>query len=185
MPDADVGSDEEQLVGVLSEAMERRRVVAIEYLKDGESVPTPRTVEPYSFERELPVWRVHTWDRTVGAARTYRLDRMRSASMLDESFEPRADFDPNYLRDPRMATVLYAEPIARYKVERGARPLADGTALVELPFKTEEWLVGEVLGDRGEAVVVAPPELRRLVADRAGELARELRAAAPPAPARR
>jgi predicted DNA-binding transcriptional regulator YafY len=183
-PEPDVGSDEEQLVGVLSEAMEQHRLVEIEYLKEGEREPALRTVEPYTFERELPVWRVHTWDRTVGAARTYRLDRMRSARVLGESFEPRPDFDPNYLRDPRLATILYGEPVARYTVERGARPLVDGTALADVPFKTEEWLVGEVLADRGDAVVLGPPELRRLVADRAAELGRELRAAPEQAAAR-
>ena len=37
----------------------------IEYLKEGDETPTTRSVEPYSFVRELPVWRVHTWDRTA------------------------------------------------------------------------------------------------------------------------
>ena len=133
-------------------------MVEIEYLKEGEREPTRRLVEPYSFERELPVWRVHTWDRTVGEPRTYRLDRMRPARLTDEEFEPRPDFDPNYLRDPRVARVLYSPAVARYKVERGARPLADGSALAELPYQTEDWLVGEVLADRGDAVVLEPAD---------------------------
>ena len=48
---------------VLSEAAEKRLVVEIEYLKEGEESPSPRRVEPYTIERELPVWRVHTWIR--------------------------------------------------------------------------------------------------------------------------
>ena len=40
-----------------------------------------------------------------------------------------------------------------------------------------DWLVGEVLSFRGEAVVLAPPELRNLVATRARELERRLREA--------
>jgi proteasome accessory factor C len=150
-------------------------VVEFEYLKEGEREPTRRLVEPYSFERELPVWRVHTWDRTVGEPRTYRLDRMRApARLTDEEFEPRPDFDPNYLRDPRVARVLYSPAIARYKIERGASPRADGTALAELPFQTEDWLAGEILADRGEAVVLEPADVRARLAERARTLAAEL-----------
>ncbi|HEX2486038.1 MAG TPA: WYL domain-containing protein [Myxococcota bacterium] len=174
-PRPQVGSDEEELVQILSEGVERRRVVEFEYLKEGEREPTRRLVEPYSFERELPVWRVHTWDRTVGEPRTYRLDRMRApARLTDEKFEPRPDFDPNYLRDPRVARVLYSPAIARYKIERGASPRADGTALAELPFQTEDWLAGEILADRGEAVVLEPADVRARLAERARTLAAEL-----------
>src|SRR5262245_32258904 len=58
-----VADDEEKLVRTLSDGAEKRRLVEIEYLKEGDDTPSVRTVEPYSFERELPVWRVHTWDR--------------------------------------------------------------------------------------------------------------------------
>ena len=64
-PDGHAGDAEEELVRTLSDAVEKRRVVEIEYLKEGDEGPTTRSVEPYSFERELPVWRVHTWDRTA------------------------------------------------------------------------------------------------------------------------
>ena len=43
-------------------------VVELEYLKEGDDSPTLRQVEPYTIERELPVWRVHTWDLSVDAA---------------------------------------------------------------------------------------------------------------------
>ena len=101
-------------------------------------------------ERELPVWRVHTWDLSVDAARTFRLDRMRSARLTDTRFEARDGFDPSYLHNPRVARLLHSPAIARWKLERGARPLTDGSAIADVPFKTEEWLLSEVLADRGE-----------------------------------
>ena len=165
---------EEGLVKTLSTGAEQRRVVEIEYLKEGDDTPNIRTVEPYSFERELPHWRVHTWDRTVDGPRTYRLDRMRSARLTDEKFEPREGFDPSYMTEPRIARLWHSPAVARWKVERGARPLTDHAALAELPFKTEEWLLSEVLADRGETVVLEPAELRQTVARRAKELATEL-----------
>jgi proteasome accessory factor BC len=169
-----VADDEEKLVRTLSDAAEKRRLVEIEYLKEGEETPSVRVIEPYSFERELPVWRVHTWDRSVDGPRTYRLDRMRSAQPTGEAFEPRVGFDPNYLSEPRVARVLHSPTIARWKTERGARPLTDKSAVAELSFKTEEWLLSEVLADAGETVVLEPVEMRRAVASRAKQLAGEL-----------
>lgn len=174
-PEPRVASDEETLVKVLSEGAERRLLVEIEYLKEGGERPSTRLVETYTIERELPVWRVHTWDRTVDGARTFRLDRMRSARLTDRSFEPREGFDPSYLRNPRVAQLLHSRAIARWKLERGARPLTDGSALAEVPYKTEEWLLSEILADRGETVILAPAGLREVVARRARRLQREAR----------
>jgi hypothetical protein len=44
----------------------------------------------------------------------------------------------------------------------------------EVRFGSEEWLLAEILADRGEAVVVEPAELRPTIAQRARELANEL-----------
>ena len=173
-PEPRVASDEEALVKALSQGAEKRLVVEIEYLKDGEEGPMLRRVEPYTIERELPVWRVHTWDRTVDAARTFRLDRMRSARLTDERFEPRDGFDPSYLRNPRVARMLHSPTIARWKLERGARALTDGSAIADVPYKTEEWILSEVLADHGETTVLEPQKLRDLVAKRTRRLQREL-----------
>ena len=178
-PEPRDASDEEALVKVLSIGAEKRQIVELEYLKEGEDKPTLRQVEPYTIERELPVWRVHTWDRTVDAARTFRLDRMRAARLTGESFEPREGFDPSYLRNPRVALLLHSAALARWKLERGAQPLTDGSAIAHVPYKTEDWILSEVLADRGETVVLEPQRLRDLVARRARRLQRELLGVAP------
>ena len=167
-------SAEETLVRVLSDGVEKRVVVEIEYMKDGDDSPSVRRVEPYTIERELPVWRVHTWDLSVDAPRTFRLDRMRSARPTADRFEARDGFDPSYLRDPRVARLLHSPDVARWKLERGARALTDGSAIADVPYKTEEWLLSEVLADRGETVVLEPERLRDVVAKRARRLQREL-----------
>jgi proteasome accessory factor BC len=168
------GDDEEALVRTLSEGAEKRRLVELEYLKEGEEEPATRLVEPYTIERELPFWRVHTWDRTVDGPRTYRLDRMRSATLTGERFESRQGFDPNYLAEPAVARLWHSPAIARWKLERGARPLTDRAAVSEVTFKTEEWLLSEVLADRGETIVLEPVPMRRAVAARARVLQTEL-----------
>jgi len=173
-PASRAADDEEALVKTLSQGAEKRRLVELEYLKEGEEEPTTRLVEPYTIERELPFWRVHTWDRSVDGPRTYRLDRMRSAKLTGERFEPRPGFDPNYLAEPAVARLWHAPAIARWKLERGARQLTDKAALSEVTFKTEEWLLSEVLSDRGETVVIEPAAMRRAIVDRARALQSEL-----------
>ena len=99
---------------------------------------------------------------------------MRNARITDETYKPRPGFEPRGLRDARTAKVLYAKPIARWALERGARPLKDGTALSEMPVGSPEWLVGEILFYRGEAVVLGPEDLRAAIAARAKKLVSEL-----------
>ena len=167
---------EEKLVGSLSDGIRRRRLVEIEYQKEGEETLSTRVVEPHVIERQLPYWYVHTWDRTREGQRSFRLDRMRSARILREGFEPRGDFEPDRLSSAAVAArIWYSKRIARWKVEEGARELADGAALAEKAVGSEEWLVGEILADRGEAVLLEPEDLRKQVARRAKALARELR----------
>ena len=130
---------------------------------------------------------MHTWDRSRDAERSFRLDRMRSAQLTQERFEPRTAFDPHGFRDGRSAKILYLKGVAaRWAAERGATPLKDGTALAEMPVGSVEWLIGEVLSQRGEAILLEPEEMREAVADRARELGeRARRLASPPRLTRR
>ena len=174
-PEPRTGEAEADLVATLTEAIRTRRLVEIEYQKEGEQTPERRTVEPYSLERELPNWRVHTWDRTRDGERSFRLDRMRSAQLTEMTFDPRPGFEPHGLQNARTARVLYAKGVpARWAAERGATLLKDGSAVADVPAGSTEWLIGEILSHRGEAVLVQPEELRAAVANRARELANEL-----------
>ncbi len=171
-PEPHVQRAEEDLVGTLSRGLRERRLVQVDYLKEGEV--STHLVEPYSLERRLPYWYVHTWDRTREGERSFRLDRMRSARIQRSRFEPREGFDPHEFRDARTARIWYSKEIARWELEKGARLLTDGSAVAERPVGSPEWLVGEILSYRGEAVVLDPPELRRAIAQRARELQRDL-----------
>jgi proteasome accessory factor BC len=173
-PEPQAGGEEVDLVGTLARGMRELRLVEIEYQKEADSAPSTRLVEPYSFGRELPNWYVHTWDRTSGGERSFRLDRMRSATLTKESFEPRDGFEPTKLRNARTARILYAKDVARFAVERGAAALTDGTALAARPYGDDEWLESEILAGRGDAILLEPAELRARIAARAKTLAKEL-----------
>jgi proteasome accessory factor C len=168
---------EEGLVDQLTQAIDSHHLVEIEYLKPEQREAVTRVVEPYSIERRLPHWYVHTWDVERDQARSYRLDRMRKASVKKETFTPREGFDPGALRGATTARIWYSPNVARWEIEKGARPLVDGAAIADRSVGSADWLVGEVVSYRGEAIVLEPPELRARVAQRARELATELRPA--------
>jgi predicted DNA-binding transcriptional regulator YafY len=168
---------EEDLVETLTRGIDGKRLVELEYLKPESTEVETRTIEPYGIERRLPHWYVHTWDVDRDAPRSYRLDRTRKAKLLRRGFLPREGFDRSELHHATTARVWYSPAVARWEVEKGARPLVDGAALSDRPVGSSDWLVGEVLSFRGEAVVLEPLELRALVATRARELEREIRLA--------
>jgi proteasome accessory factor C len=173
-PEPHVVTEEVDLVSRLARGMRERRLVEIEYQKEVDSEPSTRLVEPYSLERQLPNWYVHTWDRTSDGARSFRLDRMRSAKLTRERFEAREGFEPTRLRDARTAKLLFDPDIARWAIERGGRLLTDGSAVRDVPVGSDEWLESEVLSLRGEAILLEPSELRHAIAARAKTLAKEL-----------
>jgi proteasome accessory factor C len=169
--------DEEDLVATLTRAIDEHRVVELEYLKPEETEVSTRTVEPYSIERRLPHWYVHAWDLDRDEARSYRLDRMRKAKMLQKSFVPRDGFDPAEMHGATSARIWYSPEVARWEVEKGAVPLVDGAAIGIRNVGSVDWLVGEVLSFRGEATLLEPQELRARVAERAHALEGELKQA--------
>jgi proteasome accessory factor C len=173
-PEPHVERAEEDLISTLARGMREHRLVEIEYQKEMESQTSTRLVEPYSLERQLPNWYVHTWDRSSDAERSFRLDRMRSAKLSREKFDPREGFEPTRLRGARSARVLYSPEIARYEIERGAIRLIGGSALREIPVGSDEWLESDILSKRGEAILLGPAELRSRIAARARALAKEL-----------
>jgi proteasome accessory factor BC len=180
---APAGSDsaEEALLGTLNTGISEHRLVEIEYQKEGEEAPTLRVIEPFHIERELPYWYVHAFDRTRDAQRSFRLDRMRSASLTAQTFEPRPGSRPERLRGATIARVWYAPEFARWQLERGARPLVDGSAIIDQKVGSVEWLAAEILAARGQGVVLEPEDLRAHVAERARFLLAELAGARAPA----
>jgi predicted DNA-binding transcriptional regulator YafY len=106
---------------------------------------------------------------------------MRRAELGEERFEPRPGLEPSELSGARTARVLFTPVVARYRVERGALPLARGFALEEMLVGGPDWLVGEILSHRGEAEVLEPEDLRREVLDRARRLRKGLRLKRAPA----
>ena len=175
-PIPETTTQEETLIRALSRGITERKLVEITYLSTNDTALSTRTVEPYSLERRLPYWYVHTWDQTREGERSFRLDRMQSATLLDQRYEPREEFDPTELREARTATVWHSPAVARWRLERRtAIPLADGAALEETAIGSASWLASEMFAARGDSAVVLPLDLRAEIAARASALKKSLR----------
>jgi predicted DNA-binding transcriptional regulator YafY len=78
---------------MLAEAARHRRPVAVSYTaRDGRR--SERTVHPYGIVVHSGRWYVTGADSASGEVRTFRLDRIETATVLPGSFDIPAEFDP-------------------------------------------------------------------------------------------
>jgi len=172
---ASPGGDDAEIAGVVSQAISTRHMLSFEYYKENEDEFTTRLVEPYALINGREGWYVASFDPARESVRHFRLDRIKSASVTDESFEPRADVDPAADVDgwprtgevpaSRRARVWISPERARWAREERTvvGELADGSVIVELGFAGVDWLVREVLKEAGDAVVLEPEDARTAV----------------------
>lgn len=80
------------IIGVLSEAAHRRQRVQLRY-RSAQGAETTRTVDLYGVVCREGVWYAVGHDHLRSNLRTFRVDRVLTARVRDETFTPPADFD--------------------------------------------------------------------------------------------
>jgi proteasome accessory factor BC len=184
---AATGGDDAEIAAMVSRAIADRRLLSFEYYKENEDEFSTRTVEPYALINGREGWYVASYDPSRADVRHFRLDRFKSASVTDESFEPRPEVDPAADVDgwprtgevpaARRARVWISPERARWAREERTvtEELEDGAVVVERGFASMRYLVRDVLKEAGDAVVLEPDEARTAVR----EAAEAIRAGAP------
>jgi proteasome accessory factor C len=172
---ASATADDSGIARVVSEAIAGRRLLRLEYYKPNEDEFSERTIEPYALINGREGWYVASFDPERDAVRHFRLDRIKHAEVTETSFEPRPEVDPaadvegwprtGEVPASRTARVWVSPERARWEREQRtvAEELADGSIIVEVPFKGEDWLVREVLKEAGDAAVLEPADAREAV----------------------
>ena len=114
-------------------------------------------MEPYALTNGREGWYVASFDPERDGMRHFRLDRIKSAVVTKETFEPRPEVDPaaevdGWLRTgevqaSRTARVWVSPERARWAREarRVVEERSDGAVVVELSFAGVDWLVREIL----------------------------------------
>jgi proteasome accessory factor C len=180
LPPAEVGrvqTANADVAAAVNRAVREERLLEIEYWTESRGALTRRTIEPHLLVNARDAWYIVAFCRRAGGQRTFRLDRVRSARVLDERFTRRPEvatgpYQPwgspaqRGAASAQSASVWCSPELARWLLEEHRSPerFADGSALVEIPYASEEWLVRELLKYQGEAVLFEPPALRRTVA---------------------
>jgi proteasome accessory factor BC len=182
---AEAGGDDRDLARVISSAIEGRRLLEIEYWAPNEDRVSSRTIEPYALINGREGWYVSSYDPSKEDTRHFRLDRIKRAHALEETYEPRRDLDPiadiegwprtGEVEGSRIAHVWISPEQARWAREERTvlSTLADGAIVVEWPFKGVDYLVKQVLKEAGDAAVIEPADLREAVREAAERLVAE------------
>ncbi len=176
--EVELGSVPPGLLETLRSAVQERRPVEIDYYTYGRDVRTRRLVDPYGVFAADSEWYLSAYCHLAEADRRFRVDRIRSAVVLDRHFdEPTGTptlsvFEPRP-EDPRVVLDLEAEArwvVEQYPVE-SVEELGGGRTRVTLVASEHAWLerlllrlgsrARPVSGADGVAAAVARRILRR------------------------
>jgi predicted DNA-binding transcriptional regulator YafY len=167
--------DDSGVARQISDAIVENKLVELDYYKENEDDLVKRRVEPYALTNGREGWYVASFDPARDGMRHFRLDRIKQATVTDETFEPRPEVDPaaevdGWLRTgevetSRSARVWVSPERARWAREarRVVEERSDGAVVVELSFAGVDWLVREILREAGDAAVLEPKDAREAV----------------------
>ena len=176
-------------LAVLQQAVADRTAVRCRYYAIGRDAEDEREVEPWGLFFQWSHWYCVGRARDRDAPRVFRVDRMRNAESLEgpgAAFEVPVEFDvrrylgraPWELGEGPAVTVRvrFEFPESRRAMHRGwgrmVEQLNGGAATLEFDVREPGPFLRWILGHRGRARVIDPPELARALDDLRREVAR-------------
>jgi len=178
-------SDQESLAPTLEKlrrAVRERRLVGMLYHGRGQEQPVERRFAPYALVHRWGWWYVVGHCHLRDALRTFRVDRIRTLTLLDHTFDDPADFDiqaylaSNWQARPAIhVRMRFAPQFARIALDDAGywetvEEQVDGAVVVSFSTPDMDWAASTVLAYGGSAVVLEPEALCVQVAKRAREL---------------
>ncbi|MBI5934277.1 MAG: YafY family transcriptional regulator [Chloroflexi bacterium] len=161
----------------LRRAIRENRTVEMKYQGGQTPHPVQRRLDPYALVHRWGWWYVIGFCHVHQEPRTFRADRIHEALLLETNFSRRADFNlQEYLKgemqaQPHSTARLRFTPEAA-SVAAGNRSYwatvdvnPDGSVDVTFPAPTLEWAASTALAYGPAAEVIAPPELRLMIAE--------------------
>jgi predicted DNA-binding transcriptional regulator YafY len=170
--------DEAAFRTVCSAVLERKQL-AFEYRARSTGEKTKRTVSPQRITHYRDNWYLDAWDNEREALRSFSVDRIGGARMLDADAR---DIDEATLNDhlsgsygifsgaPKgWATIVFNDRAARWVADehwhsqQQGRFLPDGRYELKIPYSSSRELLMDVLHYGSDAEIVEPPALREQV----------------------
>jgi proteasome accessory factor C len=160
--DVEIGAVTPAVLEAVRRAHDSGRKVRIDYYSFGRDERTDRVVRPWRVFAAAGQWYLRGWCERADDERLFRLDRVRTALVLDEPFEPPTPPDgPTRLFHPDPTApivVLDLEPEAQWIAEQypneGVERRPDGRLRVALRVGERAWLERLLLRAGPAAVLV-------------------------------
>lgn len=176
-----IATHDSSVFETLAAAAREHEVVTIGYQSEGLLVAAERDVEPVQLFAERGAWYLSAWCRAAKGSRTFRIDRIRSASATGERFESvvMPDGLPSAFVSEGLPVATLRFCPGEHFVERewpGGRIAgqeADGSTVAEVPYAGTGWIARRVVARLGAVEVVAPAEVRSAVRQLAHQLLAE------------
>ena len=180
-------SARDDILEVLEQAVFHRQRCQMTYFSLNRGEVTERKVDPYGLLFRERAWYLVAYCHRRSEVVLFRTDRIRKIQPLDEAFVIPEGFSlDDYMANAwevergQEVTVTIrfsaaAAPLireAKWHASQALRELPDGSLEMTVTTGGRHALMRWVLGFAGEAVVVAPEEIRREVAEMAGKAAR-------------
>ena len=162
---------------LLKEAILNRQVVCFSYsAANGSTVE--RTAEPHRLFFRGYDWYLLAWCRIRSDFRYFKLTRMRGLATLPEHFEKRniPERESAYEQpDSQIELTVRASPRMAYRVYDEFPPdfwekEENGSFLIRFAMPQNEWLYSYLLGYGPELEVIAPPQVREELLERAEKI---------------
>lgn len=167
---------------VVASALSQLRCLQIDYFKRGDAQTTQRRISPQRLTHYRDNWYLDAWCHLREGLRTFALDAIRAAKVLEESAtelsEQRLDdyyhsaygiFSGNA---DKSAVLRFLPARARWVAHEQWHPkqqshwLEDGRYELHIPYHQPHELIMDILKYGPDVEVVAPPSLRETVAAR-------------------
>ncbi len=188
LPEVEIGRVQNANAAVsmaINHALRDDHKLEIEYWTEARGALNTRTIEPHLLVNARDAWYLVAFCHQANDQRTFRVDRIRSATVLAEHFSRRGEimasgpylpFGDRAEGPPAIAqsaSVWCSASLARWMIEEHPswERHVDGSVIVEIPYASQEWMVKEVLKHQGDAVLLQPALLRATIAQMAEEIA--------------
>jgi proteasome accessory factor C len=160
---------------VVSATLQRRKLW-IEYHARTNDERSERTISPQRVIHYRETWYLDAWDESRSALRTFSIDRIRRATVLEEvaSDVPEAELNEHFVtaygifggKADKIAVLRFTAERARWVADENWHPdqqgkrLADDSYELSIPYRDGRELVMDIMRHGSSVEVVSPPELR-------------------------
>ena len=164
---------------VVATAVLKRKRLAIRHHNRERDEETSRTVSPQHLVHYRGNWYVDAWCHKAEGVRSFALDAIRAATLLDEKAKdvPKAELEAHFQsgygifagKDVQWAKLRFTPARARWVSGEDWHPKqrasfeADGSFVLEIPYADDRELLMDILKFGADAEVLAPAALRAKV----------------------